>query len=87
MKIKEYKTVVTQITDISKYPIRKDGRHIDIIVLATPAGRFSNYESFWNKCRIDVEKMSPEDVFQITYTEHVAKNGVVFKNFITVVRI
>lgn len=87
MKIKEYKTIVTQITDISKYPISKDGRSIVIIVLTTPDGRFSNYESFWNKCRIDVEKMSSEDVFQIIYTEHVAKNGVVFKNFTKVIRI
>lgn len=87
MKIKEYKTIVTQITDISKYPIRKDGRSIVIIVLTTPDGRFSSYESVWNKCKLDVEKLSSEDVFQITYTEHVAKNSVVFKNFTKVVRL
>jgi hypothetical protein len=87
MKIKEYKTIVTQITDISKYSSYKNGRSNDIIILTTPDGRFSNYESFWNKCKIDVEKLTSEDVFQITYTEHVAKNSVVFKNFTKVVRL
>lgn len=83
--MKETATAYARLKSIGEFDrIGKDGNVTPIIVIRTDNGNFSNFRTVFDLQGIDVESLEADDRLEITYTVHVAKNGVKYKNFVKV---
>lgn len=84
MKIEnvKYEKIKTKINCINKTEKinKQTGQKFSIIILLTKDGIFTNYESVWDKQMIDVEKLTKEDLVEISF---VTKDGK-YANFVNV---
>ena len=81
---KDIQTVKAKLTKVEQFTTSKNGQELQILVLYTDKGNFSNHVSVWKKQHIDIEKLKEGEELSIDYTMHTAANGVQFKNFVKV---
>ena len=65
----------------------KDGAKTIIMIVKTKDGNFTNYINVWNKQNIDEAEIEELQPIRVTYTIHIAKNNVEYKNFTKIERI
>ena len=75
-------TVDTELLGLETFETtNKDGAKVIIMIVKTKDGNFTNYISVWNKNNIDEAELEELQPIRVTYTTHIAKNNVEYKNF------
>lgn len=77
----DYNVVLAKLKKITQYTITKNGGVTTIIVLHTDNGNFSNFIEIWKRQNIDPGLLNEGDLLEIKYTEYIAANGAIYKNF------
>lgn len=81
-------TVDTELLALETFEATtKDGAKTIIMIVKTKDGNFTNYINVWNKQNIDEAELEELQPIRVTYTIHIAKNNVEYKNFIKIERI
>ena len=81
-------TVDTELLGLETFETtNKDGAKAIIMIVKTKDGNFTNYISVWHKQNIDEAELEELQPIRVTYTTHIAKNNVEYKNFTKIERI
>ena len=81
-------TVDTELLALETFETTaKDGAKVIIMIVKTKDGNFTNYINVWNKQNIDEAELEELQPIRVTYTTHIAKNNVEYKNFTKIERI
>lgn len=81
-------TVDTELLCLDTFETtNKDGDKVIIMIVKTKDGNFTNYISVWNKNNIYEAELEELQPIRVTYTTHIAKNNVEYKNFTKIERI